>query len=58
MSGPGPLRPGWPYPGADRAAPAEVEPARAAEAGRRGQLDRLADFRAGHGDGGQYRRNV
>ena len=34
-------------PGFDRAAPAEVELARAAEAGTQGQLDRLAGFQAG-----------
>ncbi len=34
-------------PGFDRAAPAEVELARAAEAGTQGQLGRLAGFQAG-----------
>ena len=35
-------------PDANRAAPAKVELARATEAERQGQLDRLAEFRAGH----------
>jgi isobutyryl-CoA mutase len=37
-------------PGADRAGPAKVELARAAEAEKRSQLDRLADFQARHAE--------
>ena len=37
-------------PGADRAAPAKVELARATEAGKQSQLDRLADFQARHAE--------
>jgi len=35
-------------PGADRTAPAKVELAPAAEAGKQSELDRLADFQARH----------
>ena len=39
-----------PDPDADRAAPAKVELARATEAEKRSQLDRLAHFQARHAD--------
>jgi methylmalonyl-CoA mutase len=38
------------FPGADRAAPAKVELARATEAEKQSQLDRLADFQARHAE--------